>query len=108
MIFQVIRESSGGFPRVNQGVKKELRSWYFDKLKGLIKVEPETPNLFMQCVGVMQNFGYYDEALTHHSSAIKLFTGIHGDEHPLVAHSYNNMALACRGKGQRLSFTTNH
>ena len=63
MIFQVIRESSDGFPRVNQEVKKELRSWYIDKLKGLIKVEPENPNFLMQCTGVMQNFGYYDEAL---------------------------------------------
>ena len=108
MIFQVIRESSGGFPRVNQGVKKELRSWYFDKLKGLIKVEPEGASLFMLCVGVVRGCGYDGEALTRRSSAIKLFTGIHGDEHPLVAHSYNNMALACRGKGQRLSFTTNH
>ena len=54
----------------------------------------------MQCAGVMQNFGYYDEALTHHWSAIKMVVGIHGDEHRLVAESSNNMALACSGKGE--------
>ena len=65
MIFEVIRNSVGGFLDVNKRVKNELRSWYVTQLKTLTDLEPENHQLLGKTGAIIEHFGDLDEGLLY-------------------------------------------
>lgn len=91
LISKAIRESDGGFSRVNQQVKVHMRSWYISQLKLLIKRSPDDTTLIRQSADVMNDFGFVDDAL-------RIDHDLHGESHINVAESYGGLASAYSDK----------
>lgn len=62
MIFDVIRQSEGGFGTVNEQVKKGLRNWYMDQLRRLHIDSPDNHELLLAVAKVANDFGFYRRA----------------------------------------------
>lgn len=82
MIFEVIEKSDGGFPHVNEEVKKSLRSWYVSQLRSLVKQKPNDKALVLTTAHIAHDFGYVDEAMTYAQTGLKLA------ENPKVDDAY--------------------
>ena len=72
MIFDVIKNSEGGFLDVNKRVKNELRGWNTKQLKTLADQEPENHLLLGKIGGVFDAFGNLDEALAFYFNALEI------------------------------------
>ena len=92
-ILNVIRQSLGGFSRVNQQVKDGLRQWYVNQLKSLVHKSAEDSDLTFACANVMREFGYMDDALKYHQQALTSRQGQFGAVHVTVAASLNKIAF---------------
>lgn len=100
MIFDVIRESRGGFLHVNKQIKEGLRSWYIEQLQSLNDKEGDNSTLLMHTANVMRSFGFYDSALQLYKKTLAIRISTSGEKHPSVAASYSNMATVYKDIGE--------
>lgn len=63
LIFDVIRNSPGGFYLVNKQVKTSLREWYIEQLFLLFSQSPNNHNLQLAVAKIAKDFGFIDENL---------------------------------------------
>ena len=49
---------------------------------------------------VLRSMGKHEEALVEHHKALEVFLAVHGQEHPSVAATYNNMGVVYEKQGR--------
>ena len=98
LIFRTVKQAVGEFFSVNQGVKNELRTWYVNKLKNLVKEEPENPQLLASSGNVMYGFAFYDDAMSHYNHAMNIYLATEGEKSLHTAMQYHNMACVYDSK----------
>ena len=99
MIFRVIQESEGGFSKVNQNVKRGLRSWYINQLQLLAQQNPDNERFLINTGWVMKSFAFLDESLQYYTDLLSKRPADEQEEESL-AEIYNNMAIGYRDKGE--------
>ena len=100
LIFQVIRESEGGFVHMNEQVKDGLREWYVYQLKQAVNEEQDSYVLIEHCASVLKQFGHLDDALHYYTKSLQMELTTLGENTEAVAGTYNNMGNVCQEQGK--------
>ena len=98
LIFDVIRQSEGGFSAVNIQIKTFLREWYMAELKKLADNASKDSCLNYQIGVVMIALGDTDQALIYYEKA--LVVDLKASDHENAAHTYNVIGRAYDSKGE--------
>ena len=75
-----------------------MQTWYVNKLKNLVKKEPDNPQLLASSGRVMYSFAFYDNAMSHFNHAKNIYLATKGEKSLHTAMQYYNMACVYHDK----------